>query len=50
MEGTGYDELQLLQATAIDEEFQWRGTVEEVAQWKANLAAFEAGERPLEVT
>ncbi|WFD44000.1 hypothetical protein MPSI1_002665 [Malassezia psittaci] len=50
MEGEGYGELQLLQASAMDEEFQWRGTVEEVAQWKANLAAYEAGEQPREDT
>ncbi|WFC99618.1 hypothetical protein MYAM1_002363 [Malassezia yamatoensis] len=50
MDEAGYGELQLLQASAMDDEFQWRGTVEEVAQWKANLAAYEAGEQLREDT
>lgn len=44
MDSPGYDELLLLQASLVPEEFQWRGTAPEVDSWKSKLAGVEQGE------
>lgn len=41
MTSAGYDELLLLQASLVPEEFQWRGTAVETEAWQSAVAQYE---------